>query len=91
MNRTLLNGLLSFMFAGILALPANAQGTEKDYERANSIDRQLSGKVWHNDIRPAWVGKTEMLIFEDRSPEGRDFILADAVKKTKKKAKTRHI
>ena len=86
MNRTIVNGLLSFMLAGMLASPGNAQGTEKDYERANSIDRKLSGKVWHSDIRPAWVGKTEMLIFEDRSPEGKDFILADAVKKTKKKA-----
>ncbi len=86
MNRSFVYGLFSFMLAGMLTSPGNAQGTEKDYERANSIDRKLSGKVWHSDIRPAWVGKTEMLIFEDRSPEGKDFILADAVKKTKKKA-----
>ena len=79
MNRTFICGFLSFLLAGTVILPGRAQGTEKDYERANSVGRELSGKVLHNDIRPAWVGKTDMLIFEDRSPAGKDFIHADAL------------
>ncbi len=86
MNRAFVYGLFSFLFAGMVIMPVRAQGTEKDYERANTLDRQLSGKVWHSDIRPAWIGSTDMLIFEDRTPAGKDFILADAAKKTTRKA-----
>jgi len=70
----------------MVIMPGRAQGTEKDYERANALDRQLSGKVWHSDTRPAWIGSTDMLIFEDRTPAGKNFILADAAKKTTRKA-----
>ncbi|MCU0457904.1 MAG: S9 family peptidase [Bacteroidales bacterium] len=86
MNRTFVNGLFSFLLAGFVIIPGRAQGTEKDYERANNLDRQLSGKVWHSEIRPSWIGRTDMLIFEDRTPAGKNFILADATKKTTRKA-----
>lgn len=86
MKRTFICVFLSFLFAATLSHQGSAQGTEKDYERANNIDRQLAGKVWHSDIRPVWVGKTNMLVFEDRTPEGKDYILADILKKTSKKA-----
>jgi dipeptidyl aminopeptidase/acylaminoacyl peptidase len=86
MNRTFVYGLFSFLLAGICVLPGRAQVTEKDYERANSLDRKLSGKVWHSDIRPGWIGNSDMLIYEDRNPEGKEFILADVAKKTTRKA-----
>ncbi len=86
MNKNFICGLFTLLLAGTSILPARAQGTEKDYERANNIGKQLTGKVWHSDIRPAWIGRTDQLIFEDRSPEGKDFIIADVVKKTRKKA-----
>jgi dipeptidyl aminopeptidase/acylaminoacyl peptidase len=86
MNRAFVYGLFSLMVACIASLPAGAQGTEKDYERANGLERQLSGKIWHNDIRPAWIGKTGLLMFEDRTAAGKNYILADPAKKTLKKA-----
>ena len=86
MNRAFSQVLFTFLLAAAVSTALYAQGTEKDYERANGLDKQLSGKVWHSDIRPAWVGKTNLLIFEDRSSAGKDFILADPAKKTTKKA-----
>ncbi len=86
MNKAFAYGLFSFLLACMVTLTAGAQGTEKDYERANGLDRQLSGKVWHNDIRPSWIGKTDLLVFEDRTAEGKNYILADPAKKTLKKA-----
>jgi len=67
---------LSFLFAAMVIHQGNAHCTEKDYERTNNIDRQLAGKVWHSDIRPVWVGKADMLVFEDRAPAGKDYILS---------------
>lgn len=86
MNKAFSRILFAFMVSAAAGTAVSAQGTEKDYERANGLDRQLSGKVWHSDIRPAWVGKSNLLIYEDRSTSGKDFILADPAKKTKKKA-----
>jgi len=86
MNRAFSQVLFSFLLAAAASTTVCAQGTEKDYERAKSLDRQLSGKVWHSDIRPAWVGKSNLLIFEDRSVSGKEFILADPAKKTTRKA-----
>ncbi|MHC1731824.1 MAG: DPP IV N-terminal domain-containing protein [Bacteroidales bacterium] len=86
MNRAFPRILFALLVSAAVSTAVSAQGTEKDYERANGLDRQLSGKVWHSDIRPVWVGKSNLLIFEDRSTSGKDFILADPAKKTKKKA-----
>jgi dipeptidyl aminopeptidase/acylaminoacyl peptidase len=86
MNRTFSRILFASLLAAAVSTAVCAQGTEKDYERANGLDKQLSGKVWHSDIRPAWVGKSNLLIIEDRSATGKDFILADPARKTKRKA-----
>ncbi len=86
MNRAFSKVLFTFLLSAAVNTAVCAQGTEKDYERANGLDRQLSGKVWHSDIRPVWIGKTNLLIFEDRSRSGKDYILADPSKKTVKKA-----
>ncbi|NLE35865.1 MAG: prolyl oligopeptidase family serine peptidase [Bacteroidales bacterium] len=86
MNRTFVYGLFSILFAATGSLTLSGQVTERDYERAASISKQLSGKVWHSDINPEWVGATNLLLFEDQTPAGKDYILADPVKKTRKKA-----
>jgi hypothetical protein len=64
MNRTFSRILFAFLVSAAAGTAVSAQGTEKDYERANGLDRQLSGKVWHSDIRPAWVGKSNLLILK---------------------------
>lgn len=62
------------------------QGTAKDYERAQSLDKLLSGKVFHGDIRPVWIGKTDMFLYENLTPEGKEYVVVDAVKKTRRAA-----
>lgn len=86
MNRSIRHSLFFLLSASVISLSVKAQGTEKDYERANGLDKQLSGKVLHSEIRPAWIGKTSRLIFEDRTSAGKDYMLADPAKKTVNKA-----
>ena len=67
----------------LLALPAVAQGTLEDYQRA---ERFLPGNLRHHafpgDVMPHWVEKTSRFWYRRATPKGGDFILVDAEQNT---------
>ena len=67
----------------LLALPAVAQGTLEDYQRA---ERFLSGNLRHHafpaDVTPHWVEKTSRFWYRKDTAKGGDFILVDAEQNT---------
>ncbi|MCJ7820221.1 MAG: DPP IV N-terminal domain-containing protein, partial [Bacteroidales bacterium] len=84
-NKISLKTSLAFLLL-IITITLGGQVTEKDYERATNLDRTLSGKVFHSDIMPVWIGSTHMFLFENLTPEGREYIIADADRKTRRQA-----
>ncbi len=84
-NKASIKTILSFLLV-FITVSLVAQVTEKDYERATSLDRKLSGKVFHSDIAPVWIGSTHLFLYENLTPEGREFIIIDADKKTRRQA-----
>ncbi len=67
----------------LLALPAVAQGTLEDYQRA---ERFLSGNLRHHafpaDVTPHWVEKTNRFWYRRATAKGGDFILVDSEQNT---------
>ncbi|HUW92340.1 MAG TPA: DPP IV N-terminal domain-containing protein [Bacteroidales bacterium] len=84
-NKASITTSISFLLF-FLTLSLGAQVTEKDYERANSLDKTLSGKVFHSDIMPSWIGSTHMFLYENLNPGGREYIIIDADKKIRRPA-----
>ncbi len=86
MKRALFTAMVTFLLASLFALPAGAQVTEEDYARANSLERQLRDKVWHGNINPVWASGAPALIYEDLTPDGKVYMVADLPRKTTRKA-----
>ena len=67
----------------LLALPAAAQGTLEDYQRA---ERFLPGNLRHHafpsDVTPHWVEKTDRFWYRRATAKGGDFVLVDAEQNT---------
>ena len=64
-------------------VPAAAQGTLEDYQRA---ERFLPGNLRHHffpaDVTPHWIEKTDRFWYRKLGPKGTDFILVDAEQNT---------
>jgi dipeptidyl-peptidase-4 len=72
------------LFALLLStIPAAAQGTLEDYQRA---ERFLPGNLRHHffpaDVTPHWIEKTDRFWYRKLGPKGTDFILVDAEQNT---------
>lgn len=66
----------------LAAVPAIAQGTLQDYQRA---ERFLPGSlktVYIADVDPHWIGKTDRFWYRKANPKGSEFILVDAERDT---------
>jgi len=67
----------------LLTLPAMAQGTLEDYQRA---ERFLPGNLRHHafpsDITPHWVEKNNRFWYRRATAKGGDFVLVDAEQNT---------
>ncbi len=86
MKRFIAYGFSTLLLLCMTLMTSSAQGMEKDYERAQSLGKLLSGKVFHADIRPVWIGKTSFLFYEDNTPEGKEYVLVDAARKSRRPA-----
>lgn len=86
MNRVLLYGVYSLLLFSLAPTAGRAQGTEKDYERARNLNKMLSEKVFYGDIRPVWVGKTSIIFYERNTPDGKEYQLVDASRKSRRQA-----
>jgi dipeptidyl aminopeptidase/acylaminoacyl peptidase len=63
-----------------------AQGTAKDYERAQNIEKIFAGKVFYGNVVPSWVGGTSFFWYENLTPTGKEYVMVDAAKKTRRTA-----
>ncbi len=67
----------------IAAIPAAAQGTLEDYQRAQSfLPGNLRHKVFMGDVAPNWIEKTNRFWYRSTSAKGTEFILVDAAQNT---------
>ena len=72
---------IAFLF--FAALPARAQGTLEDYQRAQKF---LPGNARHlftsGDLTPHWIEKTDRFWYRSTGSKGSEFILVDAEQNT---------
>lgn len=61
-----------------------AQGTAEDYQRAFTLNQKWKNKVFYSDVRPQWINNTNQFWYVRVTPEGRVYVIVDAVKKTRK-------
>ena len=61
-----------------------AQGTVGDYQRAFSLRDNLKDKVFYSDVNPKWIGKTDQFWYIRNTPDGKIYVVTDAVKKIRK-------
>ncbi|WP_461489864.1 S9 family peptidase [Pontibacter sp. HJ8] len=73
----LLTILLSSAFVG-------AQGTKEDYERAYSLPAKIKDKVWYAPTSFTWLEKENRFWYMQQTPRGKEFVLVDAAKKSRK-------
>ncbi|TFH34543.1 MAG: S9 family peptidase [Bacteroidia bacterium] len=81
-------GIPIFLIAALVALNSNlaGQGTPDDYKRANSLQEKFTGKVYYGNVRPQWAGESYFFTYENITPDGKEYIIVDPVKKKKEKA-----
>ena len=71
----------------LVAVPAPAQGTRSDYERAANLRRLTDGKVFRDSVRPRWLpGNTRFWYRVTTGPATHEFVLVDAEKGTRQPA-----
>src|SRR5947207_1600469 len=66
---------------------AHGQGTRADYERANSLRKLTANKVFKTEVKAHWFGNdTRFWYRNDLAGGGREFVLVDAEKATRRLA-----
>ncbi|MDA7888604.1 prolyl oligopeptidase family serine peptidase [Akkermansiaceae bacterium] len=71
----------------LFSLPALAQGSKEDYERAADLGKRFSGKVFRDRVDPHWIEGTEQFWYRIRTgPKDESFVLIDATTGTRKEA-----
>ena len=70
----------------IISASVMAQLTVADYKRADSLAEKFRNKIFYADVNPSWAGKTNIFSYEIVTPDGKQYILVDPVKQTKKEA-----
>lgn len=60
--------------------PAIDQLPASTYVRAEAVIPQHIGRlIYGTSVRPRWIGETSRFQFEKRTPEGRQYLVVDAV------------
>ena len=73
-----------FAAAIFAALPAFAQGTKADYERAQSLAKRTDSKVFRAKVTPHWLpGGNAFWYRIETAPDVREVVSVDAVKGTR--------
>jgi dipeptidyl aminopeptidase/acylaminoacyl peptidase len=69
--------------AVLWCVPAFAQGTQADYERALGLRKQFESAVTNVAEPPRWIARTHKAYYRRTVKGGHDFVLVDADAKTK--------
>ena len=78
--RRILFVVVAFCWA---VVPAAAQGTQADYDRALGLRKKYEALVGNAAEAPRWVGRTHKVYYRRMVKGGHDFVLADADTKAK--------
>ncbi len=81
--------IMAVLMLGSLMLSPSlfAQGTKADYERANNLRKNLSGKVLKSAVRPNWFAGNDKFWYRNAlSNDKHEFILVDAVEGQRQEA-----
>lgn len=71
--------------AFLLSLQVNAQGTADDYRRAYSLAEKFSAdKVYYSNVVPEWIGGTHCFWYVRHTPQGDEYVLVNADRKTRR-------
>lgn len=78
----------SLIVAAILAFAVSTfgQGTMDDYKRADAASTLFGNKMYNGNVRPVWIEESSIFWYENQTAAGRQYILVDPVKKSKKEA-----
>ena len=77
--------LLVIAALAVSALQMYAQGTVEDYKRAFSLAEKFSAnKVYYSNVRPTWIEDTHNFWYVRHTPQGDEYVLVNADKKTRK-------
>ncbi|MDP4202011.1 MAG: DPP IV N-terminal domain-containing protein [Bacteroidota bacterium] len=79
MKRTFLIAVSVLLLGGTLF----AQGTADDYRRAFSLRDRFKDKVYYSNVEPKWIGKTERFWYVRNTPQGKMYVVVDALKKSR--------
>jgi len=61
-----------------------SQGTIEDYNRAYSLREKYNNKIYYSGIIPEWIGNSSSFWYIRKTPTGKSYILADALKLDRK-------
>ncbi|PTN07438.1 S9 family peptidase [Mangrovibacterium marinum] len=78
-----ISSILLFAFASLWASEANAQVTQADYERADSIVK-LNDLVYHQVKQLRWVDSSSSFWYNTKTKSGLQYFLVDAEKASRK-------
>ncbi len=78
--------LIATLFSLTIQQSVTPQVTPEDYKSADNLADRVAGKVFYADVRPGWIGNTSLFFYENNTPSGKDYIIVDARKLTRKKA-----
>ncbi|MDP4222453.1 MAG: DPP IV N-terminal domain-containing protein [Bacteroidota bacterium] len=77
---------LVFLFLFTSGYQASSQMSADVYRRADELLKKTTDKVYYGVSGPVWIGKTDKCLYENLTPDGRDYIILDAEKLTKRQA-----
>ena len=75
--------LLVALGAGLFAGALSAQGTAEDYARAFSLPEKYKNAVPNAAVNPRWIDDTHRFWYMRDTPEGEQYVIVDAEKKTR--------
>lgn len=70
----------------VLTATLSGQGKLADYLRADSLGEKFRDKVYYGDVRPAWAGESNVFTYENKTAEGKKYIMIDPAAQSKKEA-----
>jgi len=85
-NKALLRVTIGLLLFISVSMMVHAQGKIEDYNRANNTRALYADKVFYGNVRPTWIGESSTFWYENITPNGRMYVIADPVNKTKKEA-----
>ncbi len=76
----------ALLFSTPFSIPSIAQGLLEDYQRADDVSSLYRDKVWYGNVRPSWIGETSLFVYENETPDGREWILVNPDRGEKREA-----